>query len=467
MRDRAQAVIALADDGVASTAEARRRTRAIAALETAPRVISISHYDAARDYQTGVQRARRPGPGAREDRIEAPAVLSAAAAKGLAEAALLRAEAGRVRRTIAAGLDAIGLAPGDCVSIAGEAGVWRIAKASVEAMVTILEVTPVAPVAATGGASSGRVLGAPDAAIGRTVLHVFEAPWLGDELLTTPRIGLAAAGEGAGWRRAALLYSLDDGASWVEAGPTADPAIMGAIEADLAAAPAALVDRANTIVVRLLRSDMMLGDADERALDRGANLALIGEELVQFGSALPLGGGRWRLGDLRRGRRGTEAMAGLAMAGDRFVLIEASAIAWIDVPTSAIGRDMRVLATGVGDGDAPVAAALTPSGVSVAPPSPAHLVATPTGEQGVALAWVRRSRLGWRWLDELDAPLAEEREAYLVSVIDRDGGEQRFATAEPRLTLAPPPPGGATISVRQQGTIALSPPTILIIGGTT
>ena len=221
--------------------------------------------------------------------------------------------------------------------------------------------------------------------------------------------------------------------------------------------------RVNRIDVLLARADMMLGDADEAALDRGANLALVGEELVQFAHAVPLGGRRWLLTGLRRGRRGTEPATEGATTESRFVLIEAASVAWFDVPMSAIGRELRLLATGVGDGGEPASAALLTRGVSVAPPAPAHLRAARNGAV-VMLTWTRRSRLGWRWIDGVDAPLGEERETYLVSVTGEDGVERHFTTGEPRLTIADLP-GRATIAVRQQGTIAASPASFLTIDG--
>ena len=77
------------------------------------KTLSLAHYDPARDYQTGVQRARRPGAGTRDERVDLPAVLGAGAAKAMAEALLARAETGRERRIVALPADAAGIAPGD------------------------------------------------------------------------------------------------------------------------------------------------------------------------------------------------------------------------------------------------------------------------------------------------------------------------------------------------------------------
>ena len=114
------------------------------------------------------------------------------------------------------------------------------------------------------------------------------------------------------------------------------------------------------------------------------------------------------------------------------------------------------MAHGVGDGIEGVTARVLIAGASVRPPMPvgARQLRLPDGR--VAIAWTRRSRAGWRWLDDVDVPLGEEREAYRVSV---NGTE--VDTAEPRLDVDAPP--GTVVTIRQRGTLAESPPLMLTI----
>ena len=464
MRDVGDVDAVVSDDGARAGGTAARRTRQVAAIETVPRMIAVTYYDPARDYQAGLQRARRPGAGVREDTVAMPAVIDGGTAKALAGAMLARAEAARTTRTVACGIAALAIAPGQCVGIEGEQGVWHVNEVLVEGMVVRLTLMPLAGGMNPATADSGRVLAAADAAIGRTRLAVFELPALDDAVLASPRVSIAACGEGAGWRRAALLLSLDGGASWSSAGATALPAVMGTLVSVAAAAPATLADRRGSIVVALERADMMLEDADDARLDAGANLALAGEELVQFGRAEPLGGGRWRLSGLLRGRRGTEAAAGRQVPGDRFVLIGDDSIRAIDVPPSSLGSEVRVMATGLGDAEAPVEARVTVSGASVLPPSPAQLGWTVGPDGGATVRWCRRSRSGWRWIDGVDAPLAEEQEAYRITVQRGDGSVTGDTTAtnwplEPETLAA----GPLTVSVRQRGTWGDSPAATITI----
>lgn len=288
MRAGEGAAIELVDAGAGAGEPGSVRCRTLGSAEAVPVRAAVAHYDPARDYQAGLQRARRPGSGLREQRIELPAALSASAARTLATAALARAEAGRDRRMLSLGSAALDVAPGDRVRIAGEAGLWRVAKWSLEHMVVRLELVRIAPGTVPVAATPGRVNPAPDRVHGPTILHAFEVPPLDDALLDTPRVMVAAAG-GAGWRQAALLLSLDGGGRWTGAGAATVPAVLGTVSLTPdTAAGSTLFDLAGRLEVELAHDGMELDDADDAALDQGANLALVGDELLQFGRACGL-----------------------------------------------------------------------------------------------------------------------------------------------------------------------------------
>lgn len=437
--------------------------RSIATADRAPRRMAVSHYDPARDYQAGLQIATRPGAGHRDATLELPAALSAGAAKQLAQAVLARADVERERRTVRASWAALGLAPGARVRIAGEPGLWRIAAWSLEAMAVTLELVRIAPAPLPVSATPGRVLGAPDEIIGSTILHAFELPHLGDGLLAAPRLSIAACGTGTGWRRATLAFSVDGPARWEAAGMTAAPAIIGTAEDPGGPAGAAIMDRRNRIIVELAHAGMQLADADDAGLDAGANLALLGNELIQFAAAEPLGGNRWQLTQLWRGRRGTEAAIGTAAAGDRFVLLDAMTLAMRDA-VAGIGASVSILGAGPGDGDgAETAAQMT--GASVLPPSPVHLRAEVLAGGGALIRWMRRSRIGWRWQDGVDVPLGEEAEAYRVRILPSAGEEMLETVAMPELALAPEllSAGPLRVEICQVGDHGLSPPAFLTL----
>ncbi|WP_066798787.1 phage tail protein [Sphingomonas soli] len=459
------AAVALEDKGTRAHArEGAGAKRAIAAADSAPRTLTLTYYDPARDYQAGIQRAARPGAGNREARLELPAAIGANAAKGIAEAALARFDSERERRGVALGWDRLGIRPGERVTIAGAPGLWRVDRWSLEGMVVTLDCVAVSPGARPVAASAGRVLAATDIAIGSTRLHAFELPMLDEPLSSVSRLAIAAAGSAPGWRSAALLTSLDGGARWAEAGGTAAPAVLGTILVPPGDGPAGIEDLQASIVIELAHDAMVLEDASFAALDAGANLAIAGDELIQFGRAESLGDGIWRLTRLWRGRRGSEGAIGTQAGGDRFVLIDADTLAVRDLPLSAIGASALVLAQGAGDGSESAVADALITGVALVPPSPVHFAAAETGEGETQLTWVRRSRSGWRWIDGMDAPMGEEAERYQLRIAPEEGPERFEEVTEASFLLSPADRAAAvTITLRQIGSHGLSPPATLTL----
>jgi hypothetical protein len=361
-----------------------------------------------------------------------------------------RAERARVTRRATLDATAIGIAPGDAVRLADTAAPWRVTRAEVAGNGVMLELTPLGATSIVLPADPGRVLAAPDRRVAATMLVAAELPPLDDARADTMRIAVLANGDAPGWRAAALLTSGDGGASWEAAGTTAAPAVVGRLTRPAAAGSAWLVDRATVIEVELAHDDLTLSSVDDAALDRGTNMAVLGTEMVQFRDAAQVAPRRWRLSTLLRARRGSGG--GAWPAGTAFALIEQGCVATIAVPRARAGETIRLLASGIGDAT-PVATAVTLDGTSIAPPAPVRLRAVRRGDGSGDVRWVRRSRLGWRWVDGMDAPLGEERELYAVTI-----GARQQASEMPWVTLpAGTLPGGAVaVAVRQQGTLAPS-----------
>jgi hypothetical protein len=272
---------------------------------------------------------------------------------------------------------------------------------------------------------------------------------------------------GPGWRSAELSISFDGGASWSDIGTTAAPAVIGTALTELPAGDSALFDLAGNVEVELLHEGMDLEARDDDALAGGANLALIGAELIQFGAVERLGPRRFRLSRLLRGRRGTEWAAGDHQAGEGFALIEAAGARPIEMPPGlAAGTAVRLLASGVGDAE-PVEAEIVATGEALRPPSPVHLRAQAAGGGEILLSWVRRSRLGWSWTSGSDTPLGEESERYELE-LSGAGGVRRVEMSESSFLYAAGArdadgPGPIAASVVQLGTHGRSRPATITI----
>jgi hypothetical protein len=212
---------------------------------------------------------------------------------------------------------------------------------------------------------------------------------------------------------------------------------------------------------------MWLEGRSDLALAGGANLAVVGSELVQFGTVEVLGERRFRLGRLLRGRRGTEWAE--HSAGEPFALIRSDELIPLAVPPGAIGIEAQVTVAGVGDGPSGVSATRLITAETLRPPSPVHLRAFADSSGDIAISWVRRSRAGWSWTSGSDTALGEEQELYRVTIAA--GALSRVVeTATPAFDysaaaqaadgIAPP----LLIEVVQLGTHAASRPARIAFG---
>lgn len=442
-----------------------RRTTERQSAASLPDEIAVRYYEPARDYQTGLQRARLGGPGRRSERIDLPATLSADRARAVAEARLERRWAERSTARIALPWREMALRPGDRLTL--EDGDWQIAGLELERMALALDLVRArtAPLPVADAADPGRNVGDPDLVHGPTIPVLLDLPALDEALDAQPRLLVAAAGASPGWRHAQLEISIDGGASFEALGPTAPPAIIGATVDALADGDAALIDDVSTLTVDLLHDEMWLEGRSDDALVAGENMALVGDEIVQFGEAVQTGPARFRLSRLLRGRRGTEwASAGHA-AGERFVLLDAGTLKRFDLPVAAIGTTAELAARGIGD-DPPAFDGLAVTGRSIRPPAPVHLTARRLAGGDISIGWARRSRLGWRWVDGADIPLGEESEAWRLTLTPDIGAVRIVETdaAAHLHTLADQLADGSevatalTLDIVQLGTLAPSSP---------
>ena len=433
---------------------------------------ALRYYDLDRDYQAGFQRS--PGAVATGPArvIELPATLAAGAAQRLVDGAAQRAGWGRQRLTWRTPELDPAVGPGTLVKVPGQPGLWEVTEwewRSSGVELVMVRVPGAGPPVAEALADPGRGVLAGDRATGPTVLVARELPWDGTGSADGQPVYVAASSAAAGWTGAALL--IDDGAGGLtRIGATGRvPCIMGQAEAALPAAASLLGDRRSTVVVELLAAGMDLADATARQLAQGANRALLGAEVIQFARAAPLGGRRWRLSGLLRGRGGTEALVDSHVAGESFVLLDERLTVLDGAGLDEVGLDgigagaaLRLAASGLGDAE-PVFAAVAGRGQARRPLSPVHPRVLRAADGGLALGWTRRARGAWLWLDQVDVPLREETEAYEVFAGPAAAPLAQWQTGVPRLVLPAAEvaalrrvaPGGA-LQVRQRGSYGLS-----------
>ncbi|KAB7648189.1 phage tail baseplate protein [Polymorphobacter fuscus] len=429
--------------GAARVAERRRR----GAADAAPGCLELSFYDSSRDYQPGLQRARRSAVPIVDQR-GVSAAMSPVEAKALAIRLLMAGQLGRTRQTLRLSWRHVGLVPGMLVRIGPAAEAWRIREARFENFVVSLDVERTAADAAPAGAAArpadgGRALVFDDQPAGPTQLLVLDLPPLPGQAATTPRLWIAGNGAGAGWRRAGVAISSDNGVSYDDIGTLEGGTVIGTTLTALADAAPDAWDRRGTVDVELLSGRDWLEGRPEGSVLAGGNLALVGRELIQFATAESIGERRFRLSGLLRGRRGTEAETAGHGIGERFVLIEPGRMLAFDPPVEMLGRAGRARPRGRDD-EATAPVLFTVGGAALRPLSPAHLTAQRMGDD-LVISWTRRSRSGFGWTDFVDAPLGESSEVYLVTVRAAGMVVHEARVTEPRLVV--PAVGSAAIDI--------------------
>src|SRR3546814_20097239 len=130
---------------------------------------------------------------------------------------------------------------------------------------------------------------------------------------------------------------------------------------------------------------MTLESVGDAAMLGGANRAMVGGELLQFGEAEIVGPGKWRLSRLLRGRAGT-ASAMSHPAGEPFVLLDDPA--WLmlpDVLAAMPGAGGKMLQWAHGNGSVLPEIEMADAGASLRHVSPVHAPRPPAARGGGTL----------------------------------------------------------------------------------
>jgi hypothetical protein len=250
--------------------------------------------------------------------------------------------------------------------------------------------------------------------VGETTLHILDLPSLDANALSSPRLWVAGNGAASGWRRAAVLLRADNQDEFANIGMLDGGTAIGKALTVLPPARSWGWDRFSSIDVELLADRDWLEPRAAAAVLAGANLALIGDELIQFADVEVLGPRQFRLSRLLRGRRGTEtAMVGHQIA-ERFIVLDPARMLPVDLALDLLGRSG--VARPAGGGDSSVAdTSFAIAGNALRPLAPVHLRVRRAGG-AIVVSWIRRSRSGFAWIDFVDAPIAEDGEAYRIDV---------------------------------------------------
>lgn len=238
----------------------------------------------------------------------------------------------------------------------------------------------------------------PSRDVGNTLLAVLDIPLLRDA--DDPAgIGLyvAVGGQVAAWGGAVVDVSRDGGANYTDSATAMISAVIGELTSTLPSHPQEYPDETHVITVRLDTYGATLESATLEQMLGRANLAAIGNEidgweLINFGDVVEASSGHWQLSTLLRGRKDTAPR--YHTPGNKFVLLDRSAIAFQAGSIADIGRTVTVRAVSIGStSGAETTEDVDPIGATQIERHPGYVVARRDGSNMV-VTWQGVGRLG-------------------------------------------------------------------------
>jgi hypothetical protein len=423
-RPRGGAAVATFTEDELAVAEDDPDCRFIRTQETElPVQIALGFTEVAGDFRRATVLSRRlAGESRREAKADLALVTSDAVAERAADIWLQALWAGRERAEFALPPSYAALSPGDIIDLDYRGRVRRLEiTEATDAGSRAIKARGIDPEIFNVAVRSARAthISAPPP-FGPPEVIALDLPPLRDETDSPLQYFAIHASP---WPGAMAVWRSASGESYERIALANVPAVIGETVDPLPAGPVARWDRTNSFRVKIA-TGVLVSQNDLRVLG-GANAAAIRNadgnwEIIQFASAELVAEKTYLLSRLLRGQQGSEwAMPAIFAPGSLFVLLD-DALTPIARGTDLLGRSFRyrigAAAHDVGSLAMKEIEQSTGS-TSLRPRSPAHLSAKRISG-GVAISWIRRTRIGGDSWDAAEVPLGEESERYRLEILD-------------------------------------------------
>lgn len=385
-----------------------------------PLEVDVQYMDTGAAYQIGAQTSKRQVTNSENKLSHNLAIaMTATKAKEVADVAMYDAWTGRTTLDFATGWKYSYLEPTDVVTLTADGRSYVVRLTDENASGGLYQRSAVLEDASayTQTATAAEITAASEGVAGivQTNLQLLDIPLLRDQ---DDGVGFyaAAAGYGTGWLGAQLYKSTDDGASWAAYGSGfLNESAIGWANTALGDFTQNIFDETSSVSV-VMASGELASDTEINVLN-GANVALLGDEIIQFRDATLTAADTYTLTGLLRGRRGTEWARGAHSIGDRFVLLSATTTYLLAGPSAEydIERLYRAATFG-GFVDAGAEVPFTNTAVALIPYAPVQLGGGRNAAGDLTLNWIRRTRISGAWNSYADVPLGEASEAYEVEI---------------------------------------------------
>jgi hypothetical protein len=390
-----------------------------------PRVVDVVYVNNDADYQEGAQRAVRNGTLSQTAvALSLPIAMSDSEAKAIADRTLYIAWSEREKFKFYTSRKFSQYEPTDVLSVHGRS--IRVTE-KVEQPSGLIEWSGVAAIAgatfvqgAVPGTGTGFVPQTPPSIQG-TTLRLLDIPLLSDN--DSPA-GFYAAMVGAidtNWRGATLYRSIDGGVNYTAINTATTAARIGTCTTTLGNFLGGNVfDEHNTVTVQLSPGSADLTSSNELGVLNGANLCLVGSEVLQYKTATLTSLRTYVLSGLLRGRRGTEFAISTHAASEQFVAFPASLTVAGEQSEIGLARYYKAVTSSQPLSGA-VAVSFANTGVAARTYSPCQLGGGRDASGNLTLNWIRRDKIGGGWVDYSDVPMSETIETYVVTIYSSSG----------------------------------------------
>lgn len=383
-----------------------------------PAEVNVAHEVREADYQVGTQQSKRVTTGSQQViGAELPIVMPDAKGAQVADVLMYDAWAGRTDRTFTSTRKFTHLLPTDVGTVNDGEFTYtgRLIEKTEDGPLIRWVLRDADPASYSPNSTASTTSGGGSAVRfdGPMKLELMDLPAL---RLDDSNAGIYAAA--AGYRtsyRGGRLYKSVDGTNYNVLQTMNATATLGYATTVLGDFTGGnIVDEANTVTVSMHSGT--LSSVTSAELLNGANLCLLGDELLMFHRATLVSAGVYTLTGLLRGRFGTEQHMATHAVDDRFVFLVPTSIYRVAQETADIGAaNYKGVAYGTSVADA-TAVEFENTAAALKPLSVSHLQAIPAGGGNYTVQWIRRARYSADWRDLVDAPLCEGSEAYSVEV---------------------------------------------------
>ena len=406
-----------------------------------PQKVYVSYFSRLFNYQTGTQLSQRMNTASRDTLdIHVPVVMSDQYAKSVSDQQLLTSWTERHQFSFDLPPKYAKLEPTDVVEVTenGIAYIMRITSSQIthSGVNRIKAVGEDVSIYDTyTKPATGVPLGIENVMVTASRMELLDIPALPSDAPDDAVIRVAANGLSDGWRGAIIYRSDDGGANYNRWLDDTKPAIMGNAITALPSGVTVVFDEINSVTVSLIGQGT-LSSMPELSVLNGANLALIGDEMMQFKTATLISPGQYTLSGLLRARLGTEYALSTHVAGERFVLMNEALVKDVytigSVGLSKLYKPVSIGATlGSTQSKAFIYAAK-----ALKPYSPVQITGTRDASNNLTINWVRRTRLGGAWIDGSDAPLNEASEKYEIDIMSGSTVKRTLTSTTPTVAYS-------------------------------